>query len=243
MRIITGMHRSGTSLVAQIFHLVHAPMGDPATFYPGDKWNPDGYFEQLEVQQLNMRLVNGPFGRASYFRLPGEKTIERRGQKVLDAMRAAAERFEKCVVKDCRFCVTLPAWRLAGTGFPAAVVCLRHPYHVALSIKRRNKMPVAIGLKLWLEHNQRLLSGLPDENVCYVLYDCLLNPETQAEEIRRALRACDVEFGEEALEAALKESIKIDFNHFRHRAPAEVDLPPETAALWKELLERHAAQS
>ena len=42
MKIITGMHRSGTSLVAQIAHRAGAEMGDPETFYRPDRWNPDG---------------------------------------------------------------------------------------------------------------------------------------------------------------------------------------------------------
>lgn len=243
MKIITGMHRSGTSLVAQIFHLVGAPMGDPATFYPGDKWNPDGYFEQVEVQGLNMRLVNGPLGRASYFKLPGRETILRRGRKLEREMRAAAGHFEDCVVKDCRFCVTLPAWQQVDTAFPAVVVCLRHPYHVALSIKRRNKMPIAIGLKLWREHNERLKASLPPARVCYVLYERLLSREDGGVEARRALEACGVEAGEAALTAALAESIKVDFNHFRNREADEVRLPEDTAGLWEELLARHGAQS
>lgn len=243
MKIITGMHRSGTSLVAQIFHLVGAPMGDPAMFYPGDKWNPDGYFEQVEVQELNMRLVNGPFGRASYFRLPGRSTIESRGRKLIHEMTTAATHFQDEIVKDCRFCVTLPAWQLAGAEFPAAIVCLRHPYHVALSIRRRNKMPLSIGLKLWFQHNERLLSSVPSDRLGFVLYDQLLNPDTQEREIRQALRTCGVTPGDEVLHSALKEAIKVDFNHYRDRQPAEVNLPAETDALWKEMLNRHAAQS
>lgn len=242
MKIITGMHRSGTSLVAQIFHLVEAPMGDPATFYPADKWNPDGYFEQREALELNMRLVNGPWGRFSYFRLPGERTIERRGRKLEGELKAAAKRFEGCVVKDARFCLTLAAWRSAGASVPALVICLRHPYHVALSLKRRNKISIPLGIKLWHQHNARLETVAGDERRCYVRYDHLLNPEKQAFEVRRALEVCGVEAGESELAKALGEAIKVDFNHFRHRPPAEVKLPPQTAELWERLLAKHGAQ-
>ena len=66
MHIITGMHRSGTSLVARIFHLMGANLGDEDTFYQPDMWNPEGYFEQPDIHSINMPLVNGIFWKFSY---------------------------------------------------------------------------------------------------------------------------------------------------------------------------------
>ena len=61
MYLITGMHRSGTSLVAQIFFEVGMDFGDPENFYPADRWNPDGYFgKRLFIPQLQPRGVR-PF--------------------------------------------------------------------------------------------------------------------------------------------------------------------------------------
>ena len=39
------MHRSGTSLVAQMFAEAGADLGNVDSFYRADKWNQDGYFE------------------------------------------------------------------------------------------------------------------------------------------------------------------------------------------------------
>ena len=73
MRIITGMHRSGTSLVARLFYEFGADMGTPEYFYRPDKWNPEGYFEQPDIHAINMPLINGPWWKLAYFWLPSTK--------------------------------------------------------------------------------------------------------------------------------------------------------------------------
>ena len=111
MRIITGMHRSGTSLVARLFHESGADLGDVRTFYPPDKWNPDGYYEQLDVHDINIPLINGALGKLSYFCLPSSKTILRRARpSAMDCkIRNAIAQYQNRFVKETRFCLTLPA--------------------------------------------------------------------------------------------------------------------------------------
>jgi len=67
MKIITGMHRSGTSLVARLFFEAGADLGDPTTFYRPDRWNPDGYYEQPEIHGLNMKLTEGWLWKFVFF--------------------------------------------------------------------------------------------------------------------------------------------------------------------------------
>ncbi|MCK5221967.1 MAG: hypothetical protein KAR14_10335, partial [Candidatus Aminicenantes bacterium] len=102
MKLITGMHRSGTSITARLFYEAGADMGDPDKFYPGDKWNPDGYFEQPKFHSVNMPLINGPWGKLSYFRLPSEKTIIRRARKFSKIIPEIAKEYKGKVVKETR---------------------------------------------------------------------------------------------------------------------------------------------
>lgn len=81
MKLISGMHRSGTSIVAQLFYEAGSDMGNHETFYKPDKWNPDGYFEQTDIHSVNMPIVNGPWGKLSYFFLPSNDTIIVRSKK------------------------------------------------------------------------------------------------------------------------------------------------------------------
>ena len=86
MQIITGMHRSGTSLVAKIFYEVGADLGPKETLYPGDRWNPDGYYEQPAIHSINMALIHGPFWKFSYFFLaePSRHSASRRKARGAD---------------------------------------------------------------------------------------------------------------------------------------------------------------
>lgn len=70
MKIVVGMHRSGTSVLMNLLQRAGADLGDPAGFYPCDRWNPDGYFEQQEILTANRKLLHGPLGRLAFFSLP-----------------------------------------------------------------------------------------------------------------------------------------------------------------------------
>ena len=62
MMVVTGMHRSGTSLLAMTINALGQPFGDESAMYGADQWNERGYFEQRAVVDLNSRLITG-FGR------------------------------------------------------------------------------------------------------------------------------------------------------------------------------------
>ena len=95
------MHRSGTSLVARILLGAGGDLGDPKGFFPPDRWNKDGYFEQTDIHSVNMALINGRFGRLAYLKLPAEQTVIRRsaalrrGPRDLSYLRAAIQLFAR----------------------------------------------------------------------------------------------------------------------------------------------------
>lgn len=239
MKIITGMHRSGTSLVARLFHEAGADLGPRDTFYRADRWNPDGYFEQPDVQAANMKLIHGPFWKLAYFRLPSAEVIVRRSDRLSARLRAVAQKYAGKVVKDARFCLTLPAWRRHAGGIDGALVCLREPASVARSVERRNRISRARAERLWLEHNQRLLEALDGLPVWYVRYANLLDPAAQKGELGAALRF----FGLSASDArlgALLAAVKQERDHAPRAGAAALDA---AQALWRELLARHAGQA
>jgi hypothetical protein len=127
LRIITGMHRSGTSLIAQLFYRAGADMGDPDTFYRPDRWNPEGYFEQPTIHAINMPLINGMWGKLAYFRLPSTETILRRAERREEQIKNTASQYEGKVIKETRFCLTLPAWLKYGATVNKVLICLREP--------------------------------------------------------------------------------------------------------------------
>ena len=59
MTVITGMHRSRTSMAGNLLMSFGIPLGDSSTFYRKDEWNAKGYFEQNDVVDINSQLITG----------------------------------------------------------------------------------------------------------------------------------------------------------------------------------------
>jgi hypothetical protein len=240
MRLISGMHRSGTSLVARLFYEAGANMGDPDSFYRPDEWNPDGYFEQPDIHAINMPLINGIFGRLSYFWLPSTDRIMKRASSKTQLIRDTAQKYDDKLVKETRFCLTLPAWLANGAKVERILVCLREPIAVARSIQKRNHNIIAHGFYLWELHNRRLEENSVNIPKWYINYHNLLNPETQFEELKNAFTFMGYPIEDSKLEELLQCYVKTSMNHNPVEAYA---YPTKLQILWDELLSRHANQS
>ena len=109
MIVVTGVHRSGTSLVAMLMAGMGVDFGPHEAFYPGDEWNPRGYFERRDVMDLNSRLITG-FARsrggleswasqARYLSAPSRAAIRRRGARLAKPIEELAARVSELAVK------------------------------------------------------------------------------------------------------------------------------------------------
>ena len=239
MDIITGMHRSGTSLVARLFFDAGCDMGDAASFYPGDKWNPDGYYEQPDIHAVNMPLINGPWGRLAYFWLPSSRTIKRRAANRAEQIGHASDKYRDKLVKENRFCLTLPAWRAHGAEVGRILVCLRDPVAVARSLRKRNRIPLRLGYRLWLEHNRRLLESAGDIPVWFLYYGNLMAQDRFEDEIVSAFRFMNVGVSARDIRVIAENAIK---THWNHTPGVEATYPSNVEALWQLLRQRHADQ-
>ncbi len=239
MKIITGMHRSGTSMVARLFHAVGANLGNEKTFYRPDKWNPDGYFEQPDIHAVNFPLINGPFWKFSYLFLPSEKTILRRARSMSDRILQTAEKYKNAVIKETRFCLTLPAWKEASATPEKILVCLREPIQVASSLKKRNWISLRMGLDLWKVHNVRLLKYIENIPHRFVSYHNVLDPAMFSREVKPALAFFGNPISDDKFEALRNEHVKPGMNNnsfVSERYPADIQ------ALWDHLQKLHSKQ-
>lgn len=241
MHLITGMHRSGTSMVARLFLEAGADFGDPSGFYGPDQWNPEGYFEQREIQAVNMSLIHGPWGRLAYFLPPGPRRIELRASRDLGAsIDDISRRHEGRFVKENRFCLTLSAWRRQGAQFESIVLCLRDPHAVAISLRRRNKIPLRLGYQLWRLHLDRLLEASEAIPMHLIRYEHLLEPRTFSRELGAAFEAVGLQVRDVDLERLEQEVVRRDLDH--SPTPDRKVLPTPVEQLWSSLRERHRAQ-
>lgn len=239
MKIIAGMHRSGTSLVARLFHEAGADLGDPETFYRGDQWNPDGYFEQPSIHEVNMPLIHGRLGRLSYLFLPTPKMIARRADSVQALIECTSDAFAGKVVKDCRFSLTMEAWMQNGADVSAVVVCMREPGAVGRSLQKRNHVPVSTGLRLWYEHNARLLEAIGTRPTWMIDYDRLFGADSFHDEVAGAFDLFDVTVSAGQLEELRTRLVK---SGYRHNNGAGYAYPERVERLWSHMRAQHRDQ-
>ena len=204
MKIIAGMHRSGTSLVAGFLNHFGCNLGNPETFHPSDKWNIGGYFEQQEIIAANLKLLHGPYGKLAYFSLPSNKTIEKRGEKISDELSRIVMKYDNSIVKENRFCVTLPAWQKAGLNLDGVIICLRNPLNIVQEIWERNRVPQLIGFQLWYKHLNRLLGNIGDIPRCFILFEHAVQKEKQIKEFSNVLEFLSIPFSANGVESVIQ---------------------------------------
>lgn len=141
--IITGMHRSGTSLAAEMLHRAGLYLGKQTDWLPADDANPQGYFEHREFFRLNEEILlkgEGSWKRPPHLEPGWEKKdeyVEMQAQ-VKSLLKDLAVRFP-WGFKDPRLSVLLPFYRPLLPDMKL-VFCLRDPEEICASLKRREGM-------------------------------------------------------------------------------------------------------
>ncbi len=164
--LIAGMHRSGTSALAK------ALLGAGANFGPADQLlgpsvgNDDGHFEsQAHLSIADELLQKTGHSVMSPPSLPhcascDQVTLNELLQKARYLDRTVFEG-KSGVVKNPRFAVQLPFWDCVFNQSVPVILPWREPADVADSLFRRNSIPVALGLALWVRHTMAVLQSAP----------------------------------------------------------------------------------
>lgn len=132
--IITGMHRSGTSLLAGFFHRSGIHLGD--VLLGASPTNPSGHFEDVEILEFHRAILQREFGHTMWAPKPPQLTSADRSE----AEALVAQRMSKAGAwgwKEPRTCLFLDLW---DELLPAAnyLFVIRHPRLVLDSLGRRN---------------------------------------------------------------------------------------------------------
>lgn len=182
MKIILGMHRSGTSLIAGLLFKCRLNFGNKNDFIKPDKYNPFGYFENKDVVNINKKLLHGVFGKLNYLFPFDFKNIKNRFFKYRDIANVKENDLRECYVKDNRFCLTMNFWP-KKVNFIIFVV--RHPQSIAKSLKKRNLIPEFVSFKLWRIHILSALKNSRHINKLFVSYENLLNKHKRFNELKK----------------------------------------------------------
>src|SRR5580693_2716209 len=175
--VVTGMHRSGTSLLAGF--AAHGGIDMGCELVAAGKGNRRGHFEDLELVRFHESAL---VARGAEALRPPPAAVERWSREEERTARALlARRTAKRLWgwKDPRTTLFLPLWdRLLPDAFYLLVY--RHPVEVALSLLRRGldlevQLDPRVAIEAWTVHNRLLLAfraGCPER--------CLLWPITAA---------------------------------------------------------------
>jgi hypothetical protein len=260
MIVVTGMHRSGTSFTCNLLHAMGADCGDDALLLAKDIWNQKGYFENLEVLALNNRLILGPVCSELYervlnssfsegrkanlksllnlpsFTFPNRGKMDRQGFQCLEKIEALSSKYRNIVIKDVRFCLTLGVWRKHGQ-VRKVLFCYRHPFEVAMSLKKRQHIPLWKGYSLWAQHVEQFYIQAKELPVVMVNYHLFMGEERVAlNEVRRLYTFMERPFDEAQARQVLA-SVRED--RLYHNRSGNPPLPPRIRILWERLNKQH----
>lgn len=161
--LVTGMHRSGTSMLMRLCNLVGVSIAEKLV-PPLANDNETGFWEPLDVVELNEKVLE-TLGTSHLGIAPLEAGWEQREEVV-----ALRDRLSEVVrrdfldaslpgMKDPRFSRLLPMWKviLKQLGFePHFLIAVRNPVEVARSLEKRNHLTLEEGIALWLQYNQEV---------------------------------------------------------------------------------------
>ena len=216
---VAGMHRSGTSALCAALRACGASFGEHL-LAPMAGVNDDGFWEDADVVTANDALLSAAGG--SWF-APGASAcagdwpvqalveFQDRAREILERGFGAGSLW---VVKDPRFCLTLPLWLQACEALGIATqVCAasRSPLEVAHSLQRRDGFPLGYGLRLDLAYRRALLAALPAGALQVAYPDLISDPLAVMHRLAASLPlAVD--------EAALAASVRRDLRHHKQDA-------------------------
>jgi hypothetical protein len=167
--VVLGMHRSGTSAMSGILHIMGVPVGAEEDLMPADDANQKGYWESrrlTDFQELLLREQGGswdspPSLPTGWERRPGLLLTRGRARRVFRRVYGSRPLW---AWKDPRTSLTLPFWKRTLRSRILAIVIHRNPLEVARSLADRDGMGTERAVSLWETYNRSLLetaAGLP----------------------------------------------------------------------------------
>src|SRR5687768_3561358 len=166
--VITGMHRSGTSVTASFMMDLGIHLGNQ--FLSSDRTNPRGSFEDIDFVELHRRILEaatpeGDGGHRDWGWTESESIDRSRfhayGQAAQDLVSTRATGPGLWGWKDPRTSLLLDFWDEIFAGQALYVFLYRFPWEVANSIQRVDAGPFLnnpeYAWRIWSSYNRQLL--------------------------------------------------------------------------------------
>ncbi|MCA6244477.1 MAG: hypothetical protein IM662_04765 [Phenylobacterium sp.] len=177
--LVLGMHRSGTSALANLLALAGADL--PREVMPADAHNARGYFEPWRIAVFNdRRLAAAGTSWDDPFAGLAPDPADEAGwlDEARRLFRSEFGRKRRPLLKDPRVSVLAGLWRqvLAAEGLTVRVLIpVRHPLAVAGSLASRDRFPPRKSVMLWCAYMLAAEAASRDLPRAFVDYDALLD--------------------------------------------------------------------
>lgn len=159
--LVLGMHRSGTSMVTRLINLMGAYFGPEGSIGEITADNPKGFWERPEVFRLNDAIFAAHGCTWSNLARWEPAMATQIPDKLLYNMKKTIlglDAFRPWVLKDPRLCLLLPGW-LPHLEVPIALIVYRNPLEIAVSLNKRDKLPLEYGMALWEYYAVHMLNA------------------------------------------------------------------------------------
>ena len=193
--LVIGMHRAGTSMLSGlvkdlgVHQLGNRPM-------PSKPDNPDGFFEDIAIQELNDRLLAAIGGTWSSPIVIRDRVLESDPSLVIELVREGRDLVYRCsqdcgtpyFVKDPRISLLAPQWRRVLLGDTPTIIALRNPLDVARSLQLRDNITYRHALALWYAYmDGATRAGIGVPNIIIDYDEAVSRPEQARKAISQFL--------------------------------------------------------
>ncbi len=144
--LVLGMHRSGTSLAAEILSTLGLWIGAEQNLIGASQFNPRGHFELLAGVEFDNEVLRQAGG--TWDHPPAMESVDALAPTIRPAVEAWFDGRPALAFKDPRLCLTLPVWIPALAAFDVRIVhVMRESLAVARSLVTRNAVMEAPPLR------------------------------------------------------------------------------------------------
>lgn len=216
--IVLGMHRSGTSVLSRALIALGVNFG--GAFVDAKPDNPKGFFEDKDVNALNVSFLRA-MGCWWYTLIiptpyPGEIESAFTAQAAL-LLKNKFSGQPLWGLKDPRITRLLPPWQTAMADMGARgcyILANRNPLSVADSLAKRDDIPHAQALALWMLHQIDGLAALVENGGIVVDYDLMMNQSST--EMHRLARFLGQAIDADKQKVFLDDFLQQDLRHSYH---------------------------
>lgn len=178
--VIIGMHRSGTSTISGIIHLLGFSLGK--NVLPPSIDNPRGNFENKAILNFNDSFFRKhhtdwhythPLAESWWKRICLDQDVQQLEKIIIDQF----DNKVNILIKDPRISVLAPLYLRAFENLditPQFIIAYRNPQAVISSLRRRNNFAELKSAELWLDHNMKAEYHTRTYPRFFVSYDALI---------------------------------------------------------------------